>query len=89
MKTNFENVLFTDESRATVDGPNGWMILNGTMPQGKIRRQQGGGGVMIWAGMINNQIVHPFRVPDGVTMCAKSYVDLLTKISFLGIRNNH
>ena len=92
MKTNFEYVLFTDESRATLDGPDGWMsgwLLNGTTPQSKIRRQQGGGGVMIWAGIINNQIVGPFRVPDGVMMCAKSYVDFLKKISFLGIRNNH
>ena len=71
MKTNFENVFFTDESRATLDGPDGWMsgwLLNGTTAQGKIRRQKGGGGVMIWAGIINNQIVGPFRVPDGVTM---------------------
>ena len=75
MKTNFENVLFTEESRATLDGPDGWMsgwLLNGTTPQSKIRRQQGGGGVMIWAGIINNQIVGPFRVP-------KSYVDFLQK----------
>ena len=85
MKTSFENVLFTDESRATLDGPDGRMsgwLLNGTTPQSKIRRQQGGGGVMIWAGIINNQIVGPFRVPDGVKMCAKSYVDFLQK-SFL------
>ena len=34
---------------------------------------------MIWAGIINNQIVGPFRVPDGVKMCAKSYVDLKKK----------
>ena len=82
MKTNFENVLFTDESRATLDGPDGWMsgwLLNNTTPQSKIRRQQGGGGVMIWAGIINNQIVGTFRVPDRVKMCAKSYVDFLQK----------
>ena len=86
MKTNFENVLFTDESRTTLDGPDGWMsgwLLNGTTPQSKIRRQQGGGGVMIWAGIINNQIVGPFRVPDGVTMCAKSYICRLPKKNFL------
>ena len=91
MKTNFENVLFTDESRATLDSIDGWMSAwyDGTTPQSKIKQQQGGGGVMIWAGIINNQIVDPFRVPNGVKMCAKSYVDFLNKISFLGIRNNH
>ena len=39
MKTNFENVVFTDEYRATLDGPDGWVsgwLLNGTTPQGKI-----------------------------------------------------
>ena len=86
MKTNFENVLFTDESRATLDGPDGWMsawLLNDTTPQSKIRQQQGGGGVMIWAEIINNQIMDPSRVPNGVKMCAKSYVDFLRKFPSL------
>ena len=38
---------------------------------------------MIWAGVINNQIVGPVRVPDGVKMCAESYVDFLKKFSSL------
>ena len=82
MKTNFENVLFTDESRATLDGPDGWTSgwpLNGTTPQSKRFGRES----------LNNQIVGLFRVPDGVTMCAKSYVDFLKKISFLGLRNNY
>ena len=44
MKTNFEKVLFTDESRATLDGPDSWMsgwLLNGTTPQSEVKRQQG------------------------------------------------
>ena len=79
MKTNFENVLFTDQSRATLDGPDGWMsvwLLNSTTPPSKIRRQKGGGGVMIWAGIVNDQTVGPFRVRDGV-LCRESYVDFL------------
>ena len=78
MKTNFEHVLFTDESRATLDGPDGWMsgwLLNGTKPQSRIRRQQGGGGVMIWAGIIYDAIVGNY----GVKMSAKSYVEFLKK----------
>ena len=82
MKTNFEHVLFTDESQANLDGPDGWMsgwLLNSTKPQSRIRRQQGGGGVMIWAGIINDAIVGPFAVPDVVNMNAKSYVEFLKK----------
>ena len=80
---------FTDQSQATLDGPDGWMsgwLLDGATPHSKIRRQQGGGGVIIWAGMINNQIVSPFRKPDVVKMCAESYVDFLKKNLFLGTR---
>ena len=57
---------------------SGW-LLNGTKPQSRIRRRQGGGGVMIWAGIINDAIVSPFAVPDGVKMNAKSYVEFLKK----------
>ena len=66
-------------------GPDGWMsgwLLNGATPQRSIRRQQGGGGVMIWAGIINDAIVGPFAVPDGVKMDAQSYVKFL-KLNFL------
>ena len=38
---------------------------------------------MIWAGIINNQIVDPFRVYSGVKMCAKLYVGFLKKFSSL------
>ena len=85
MKTNFEHVLFTDESRATLDSPDGWMsgwLMNGTTPQSRIRRKQGGGDVMIWARIINDVIVGPFAVSDGVKMNAQSYVEFL-KMNFL------
>ena len=62
--------------------PDGWMsgwLLNSTKPQSRIRRQQGGGGVVIWAGIMNDAIVGPFAVPDGVNMNAKSYVEFLKK----------
>ena len=51
MKVNFQSVLFTDECRATLDGPDRWMkewyCNKGPRPE-RIRRQQGGGGVMFW-----------------------------------------
>ena len=60
---------------------SGW-LLNGATPQSKIRRQQGGGGVMIWAGINTDAIVGPFAVLDGVKMNAQSYAEFL-KTNFL------
>lgn len=80
LKTDFRSVLFTDEMRATLDGPDGW--ASGWVPAAgwtpaRMRRQQGGGGVMVWAGIVNNQIVGPFLIPDGVKVTASVYCDFL------------
>ena len=80
IKTAFENVLWTDECRATLDGPDGWAkgwILNGQKGKVLVRRQQGGGGVMFWAGIVGDELVGPFRVPDGLKMNSDSYCAFL------------
>ena len=64
-----KTVLFTDEMRATFDGPDGW--AKPWTPQGssrpqRIYRQQGGGSVFMWAGILENILVVPFQVPEGV-----------------------
>ena len=80
MKVNFQTVLFTDECRATLDGPDGWrrgwFCKEGPLPH-RIRRQQGGSDVMFWAAIIGNELVGPFRVVDGVKMTAKLYIDFI------------
>ena len=85
MKVNFQTVLFTDECRATLDGPDGWrrgwFCKEGPRPH-RIRRQQGGGGVMFWAAIIGNELVGPFRVADGVKMTAKLYIDFIKEHLF-------
>ena len=52
MKSDMKHVLFTEESRATLDGPDGcakgWVVNCDEAPVRR-RRQQGGGGVMISA----------------------------------------
>ena len=82
LKTNFSNVLFTDECRATLDGPDGfsrgWMMNNTPAPI-QLKRQQGGGGVMFWAGIHCNNLIGPFRVNDGVKMNSDNYQSLLTR----------
>lgn len=80
LKCDFQHVLFTDECRATLDGPDGWSagwIRHDCPRPTRIRRQQGGGGVMFWAGIIGNEIVGPFRVPEGVKLTSATYVQFL------------
>ena len=80
MKTDMNFVLFTDKSRATLDGPDGWAnvwVYNGETCHTRMRRQQGGGGVMIWAGIIGDELVGPFRVPDGLKFPAATYCEFL------------
>lgn len=85
MKTDFSTVLFTDECRATLDGPDGWSsgwLRHGCTAPERLRRQQGGGGVMFWAGIIGKELVGPFKIPDGVKITSDSYVQFL-KENFL------
>ena len=67
MMTNTNTVLFTDESRAspndTDDLTKGW-VFNGDNYAIGIRRQQSGSVVMIWSGMIRNELTSLFRVPE-------------------------
>ena len=77
MKANFQTVFFTDECRSTRDGPDGWSrewYCTDGLRLHRIRRQQGGGGVLFWGAIIDNELVGPFRVADGVKMTAKLYI---------------
>ena len=80
MKMDFQRVLFTDEARATLDGPDGWAKVwnpNGTPTPYRVHRQQGGGGIMFWAGIIGDRLVGPFRVPEGVKLTSNAYTAFL------------
>ncbi|XP_076044757.1 uncharacterized protein LOC143027362 [Oratosquilla oratoria] len=79
MKTNFQQVLFTDEARATLDGPDGWAKVwspTGAAIPHRVRRQQGG-GEFFWAGIIGDTLVGPFRVPEGVKLTSQAYISFL------------
>ncbi len=81
MKTNFQTVWFTDECRATLDGPDGWSsgwLKDGHHVPTRLRRQQGGGWVMFWAGIMGRELVGPFRIPEGVKMTSAKYIEFLT-----------
>ena len=66
MRTNMKTVLFTDESRASPNDTDG--LAKGydgfsTMIIG-IRRQQSGLVVIIWGGMIGNELTSLIREPE-------------------------
>ena len=80
LKTDMKFVLFTDESRASLDGPDAWdkgCVFNGDNCPNRMRRQQGGGGVMIWGGIIGNAVIGPLRVPDGLKLSSATYYQFL------------
>ena len=77
---DMSHVLFTDETRATLDGPDGWAngwVYFGDERHYRLRRQQQGGGVMVWAGIIGDRLVGPIRVPEGVKVTSAAYCNLL------------
>ena len=83
MKLPTKYILFTDESRATLDGPNNWSkgwVVSGHQRPTRIRLKQGGGSIMIWAGIINDQIVGPMRVLEGVKLTLVAYCNLLGSV---------
>ena len=83
MKQDFATMLFMYEMWATLDGPDGqakgWEVDTKETPW-KLRRQQGGVGVMIWAAIINDEIVGPLKVDDEVKITSYSYTTFLEKI---------
>ena len=47
-----------------------------TLPQ-RLRRQQGGGSVLFWAGIVGRKLVGPFRAPEGVKQTLVTNTDFL------------
>ena len=56
--------------RITLDGPDGWArgwVAHGNDAPVRLKRQQGGGGgVMVWAAIIADELIGLFRVPYGL-----------------------
>ena len=68
LKTDFSKVLWTDEMRVTFDGSDGWardypvQSSNEHRARLRVRRQQGGSGILVWAGIIKDELVGPFQL---------------------------
>ena len=71
IKCDFSTVIFTDEFRATLDSPDGFSRVwtgYGFETPFRLRRQQGGRGVMFWAGICGDTLIGSFIVKEGVKM---------------------
>ena len=74
----WRTVLFSDEKRFCLDGPDAYSYYfhNLKMPElNQMRRQQGGGGVMLW-GVITSYGKSKFTIVEG-TLNSASYLKLL------------
>ena len=68
------------QARATLDGPDGWAsgwVHKDAEKPTHLRHQQGGGGIMFWAGIIDDTLVGPFMVEEGVKLTSKTYCEFL------------
>ena len=67
MKTDLSKIVFTDQTRATLDGKDGWSkgwVAIGCASSSRLR-PQGGGGIIIWARIIDGIMIDPFIVSQG------------------------
>ena len=55
------------------------MGLRGPESKHFVKRQRGGGLIMIWAGIIGIELVGAFRVEDGQNMNSNTYCDFLNQ----------
>lgn len=85
-------MIFTDECRSALDCPDGFSrgwIGRGFDTPFRLRRQQGGGGVMFWAGICGDTLIGPFMVEEGVKMDSKAYADFLKQNFFKWYRRQN
>ncbi|KAF4726495.1 hypothetical protein FOZ63_024500, partial [Perkinsus olseni] len=80
LKRDFSWVIWTDEAHVSMDGPDGWArgwIMSESRTPSRNKRQQGGGGLMIWVGIVDGRVIGPERVKPGVKLNSEKYTELL------------
>lgn len=74
--TASRNIVFTDETRYKLDGPDNEMCWQQpTARRKRPRRQAGGGGIMIWGMLLPSGQLHYVEVPG--TLNSAKYIKLL------------
>lgn len=64
-----------------IDGPVAGSATGHRAPL-RQRRQLGGGGVLMWAGIIKDELVGPFWVQDGLKINSQTYCQFLEDTLF-------
>ena len=80
MKLYIQYLIFSNETRATVDGWTGEQndgYANRTNAINDSRRQQGEGSVVIGARTVGNEMIDTIKVPEGAKIIAATYCDML------------
>ena len=75
-----EDCYLHDQSRASPNDPDGLIkrwVFNGDNCAIGIRRQQSSSVVIIWSGMIENELTGLFRVPEKLKLSADMYCSFL------------
>ena len=63
-----------------MDGPDGWSkgwVFADDPSQMRLLRQQGGGGMMFWAGIIVDVLIGSVKVQEGVKLDSKRYCEFI------------
>ena len=78
VKKSMRGTKFNLTRLGTLNGPISWVIHDRPVPF-RLRRQQGGGGVIFWARIVGDKLIGPFRVPDRVKLISVPCIDFLTR----------
>ena len=72
------NLVFADEKRFTFDGPDNWFSsYNPFNPTARIKRQLGGGSIMVWGATLSTGEIIVQRLEGRVN--SRVYIDMLSK----------
>ena len=93
MKTDFQNVLFTDKPRVTLDAPDGWAKTwspTGAAISPRVYCQQEIEGVTFLAVIIGDKIIKPFRahMPSKHIIFKKAFISLAVRPAFTSLNDN-
>ena len=79
-----QHVIFSDETRATLGGQNGWAKGQGTTAiNDSVGSKQDG----IWTVLVSNK--GPVKVPEGVKITLAAYYKMVRAVFFLGEKMPH